>query len=108
MQNQKDVEALNKRISQAIKEEGLSTRLGMKFVGRVVSTKRRKTVTILIDRTNYLQKYSRYAKVRSKIQVHVPEGIEIKEGDIIEAAPTRKISKTKSAVVVRVLKRVNQ
>ena len=99
------LEEINKKIREAIAKEGISTRKGMKFVGRVSSIKAKKTATIVIDRTNYLSKYSRYAKFRGKIHVHVPEGVELKVGDTIEAVPTRKISKTKACVVYSILKR---
>ena len=96
---------MNEKIMNAIRKEGLSVRKGMKFVGKVVSLKTRKTAVIEINRTKYLSKYSRYAKVRSKIHVHVPEGVELKEGDIIVAMPTRKISKTKASVVYQIVER---
>ena len=99
------LEEINNKIEDAIKKEGLSVRKGMKFMGRIVSLKTRKTAVIEINRTKYLSKYSRYAKVRSKIHVHVPEGIELKEGDLIVALPTRKISKTKASVVYKVIER---
>ncbi len=99
------LEDLNKKIKESIAKEGISIRKGMKFVGRVSSTKTKKTATISIDKTNYLSKYSRYAKFRGKIHIHVPEGVELKVGDIVEALPTRKISKTKAAVVYSILKR---
>ena len=99
------LEGINSSIKDAIRREGLAIRRGRKFVGKVVSLKTKKTAVILIDSTTYFPKYKRYAKTRRKIHVHVPEGVELKINDVIEARPTRKISKTKSSVVYKILRR---
>ena len=99
-----NVDEVNDALKQKLAEERLLPR-GMKLQGRVVSTKRKKTVTIEREMVKYLSKYSRWAKVRSTISAHVPEGIDLKEGDLVEVAQTRKISKTKSWVVSRLIRR---
>ena len=99
------MEDINKMLADAIKKEGLSVRKGTKIIGRVVSTKTKKTATLVVDEAKKVSKYDRYARVRRKIHVHVPEGIELKENDIVEARPTRKISKTKAFVVYRIIRR---
>ena len=49
--------------------------------GKVVSTKMTKTVTVERDYLNYLPKYTRYEKRRSRIMAHSPPCLEVHEGD---------------------------
>ncbi|RME79526.1 MAG: 30S ribosomal protein S17 [Methanobacteriota archaeon] len=98
------IEDINKQLEQGLKQESLLPR-GMYITGRVISKKRRKTVTVERELVKKIAKYSRWAKVRSKIAAHVPDNVDIKEGDFVEIGQTRKISKTKSWVVTRVIKR---
>ena len=74
---------------------------GTVFKGRVVSAKSKNTAVIEISRLHRVRKYERLEKRRSKIHVHVPPCMQVKEGEIIEAAECRKISKTKSHVLVK-------
>ncbi len=94
---------INKMLEAGMREEHLLPR-GMKLYGTVVSTKRKKTVTVERQLAKYLGKYKRQALTKSKIAAHVPGGVQLKEGDVVEIQQTRKISKTKSWVVTRVLK----
>lgn len=84
-------------------KKNVSTR-GRQFVGKVVSAKAQKTVTVVWPRLCYVPKYERYEKRRTKIHAHVPEGIKVKEGDKVNLVETRPISKTKHFVVVGVVK----
>ncbi len=72
------------------------------FSGKVISDKANKTVTVEILSTKKNPKYERYEKVKSKIAAHNPESINAKEGDIVKIGETRKISKTKSFIVLEV------
>ena len=99
-----EIESINNKLADALKAERLATR-GMRLVGRIVSTKMRKTVTVEREIVKFLKKYKRWYVDRSKIHAHVPGDIELSEGDIVEIAQTRKISKTKAWVVTKVLKR---
>lgn len=76
---------------------------GAVMSGIVVSTKAKKTAVVQVDYTRKVSKYGRLEKRRSKIHVHVPDGIEVKEGDTVDFSECRKISKTKSHVVTKVL-----
>ncbi len=76
---------------------------GNVFEGKVVSAKSNKTVTIERELTHYISKYERYLKIRSRIKAHNPESINAKEGDIVTVGETRRISKTKSFVVIKIL-----
>jgi len=86
---------------------GFSVR-GSIFTGKVISTRAPKTVTVERKTIRHIPKYERYKKSKSKIKAHLPENIEIKEGDIVKIGETRKISKTKSFVVLEVIKKGEQ
>jgi len=76
---------------------------GRTFVGKVISAKMYKTVTVEFDRINYIQKYERYEKRRTRIKAHNPECINAKEGDIVKIKECRPLSKTKKFVVIEVI-----
>ncbi len=88
----------------AKKEEKYPIR-GNIFEGKVISAKANKTVTVERMLSHYLPKYERYKKVRSKIKAHNPQSINAKEGDVVRIGETRRISKTKSFVVMEVLEK---
>lgn len=73
------------------------------FEGKVVSAKANKTVTVERELIQYLPKYERYKKIRSRVKAHNPVSISAKEGDWVKLGETRRISKTKSFVVMEVL-----
>jgi small subunit ribosomal protein S17 len=73
------------------------------FEGKVISAKADKTVTVERELIQYLAKYERYKKIRSRVKAHNPASINAKEGDIVKIGETRRISKTKSFVVMEVL-----
>ena len=77
---------------------------GAIFRGKVVSAKPEKTVIVERTLIQKVPKFERYIKVRSKIAAHNPECINAKEGDYVEIGETRKLSKTKNFVVLRILK----
>jgi small subunit ribosomal protein S17 len=74
------------------------------FIGKVVSAKANKTVTVEREITHYVRKYERYKKVKSKIKAHNPEN-KAREGDTVRIGETRKISKTKAFVVIEIIGR---
>jgi small subunit ribosomal protein S17 len=81
---------------------GLSVR--RKFLdGKVVSTKMTKTVTVERDYLQYVRKYTRYEKRRSRIMAHSPPCLEVHEGDRVKVAECRPISKEVAFVVVEKL-----
>lgn len=77
---------------------------GNVFEGEVISAKAQGTITVQRQLTHYVSKYERYKKVYSKIKAHVPQGVEVKEGDKVRIGETRKISKTKNFILMEVLK----
>lgn len=74
------------------------------LVGRVVSDKMEKTVTVLIERK---VKHPMYGKVmvRSKKYHAHNEGNLAKAGDLVEIIETRPVSRTKSWAVTNVLQK---
>ncbi len=76
---------------------------GNVFTGMVVGDKPLKTVKVERTITHYVPKYERYRKVRSRITAHNPECMSAKVGDTVTIEETRKLSKTKSFVVSKVL-----
>jgi small subunit ribosomal protein S17 len=85
--------------SQIAKEEGVNIRGGT-FVGEVQSTKMEKSATVRWEYAEKIPKYERYERRNTKITVHVPDSLEVEEGDQVRVAETRPISKTKSHVIV--------
>ncbi|MFH1664014.1 MAG: 30S ribosomal protein S17 [archaeon] len=74
------------------------------FTGKVTSSKPNKTVIVERILTKKIPKYERYKKTKSKIYAHNPECMNAKEGNTVTVGETRKISKTKSFVVLKVEK----
>ena len=73
-------------------------------VGRVVSDKMDKTVTVLLERQVKHPLYGKYIKRSTKVHAH-DEKNECGEGDVVSITECRPISKTKSWRVVEVLQR---
>ena len=74
------------------------------LIGRVVSDKMEKTVTVLVERK---VKHPMYGKimVRSKKYHAHNEGNAAKAGDLVEIVETRPISRTKTWAVTSVLQK---
>jgi small subunit ribosomal protein S17 len=77
---------------------------GQVITGKVVSDRMDSTVVVGRDYLHYIRKYNRYEKRSSKLHAHNPPCINAKEGDMVKIAECRPLSKTKSFVVVEVLK----
>jgi small subunit ribosomal protein S17 len=75
-----------------------------KLVGRVVSDKRAKTVTVLVERRVTHDLYGKIVGKSRKYHAHDEKG-EFKLGDMVEIAESRPISKTKSWVVTRLVQK---
>jgi small subunit ribosomal protein S17 len=74
------------------------------LVGVVVSDKREKTVAVLVERRVTHELYGKIVARSRKYHAHDEQG-EYKMGDTVEIAEGRPISKTKSWVVTRLVKR---
>jgi len=77
---------------------------GRVLEGTVVSTRMQKSVVVQMTYTKFYNKYDRYARMRSRITAHSTLCIPVKVGDTVRIAECRPLSKTKSFVVVEVLK----
>ena len=74
------------------------------LIGKVVSDKRAKTITVLIERRTKHELYGKIVAKSSKYHAH-DEADEYKNGDVVEIAESRPISKTKSWVVTRLVQK---
>ena len=74
------------------------------LVGKVVSDKRSKTITVLIERRTKHELYGKIVAKSSKYHAH-DEKDEYKIGDVVEIAETRPISKTKAWAVTRLVQK---
>ena len=70
----------------------------------MVSDKRAKTVTVLVERRVKHELYDKIVAKSSKYHAHDEKG-EYKMGDLVEIAEGRPISKTKSWVVTRLVEK---
>ena len=68
--------------------------------GTVASTKMSGTITVERGHLQYLKKYMRYERRRSKILAHSPPCLELKEGDRVRIIECRPISKEVSFVAI--------
>lgn len=72
------------------------------LVGRVVSNKMDKTVTVLVERKVKHPVYAKYMVRSTKLHAH-DQANQYNEGDLVEIAETRKLSKNKSWTVTRLV-----
>ena len=74
------------------------------LVGRVVSNKMQKTVVVLVERRVKHKAFGKIITRSSKYHAHVATG-EFKQGDLVEIAECRPISKTKAWTVTRLVEK---
>lgn len=80
------------------------TKVVRTFVGKIVSDKRAKTVTVLVERRVKHELYDKIVVKSNKYHAHDENG-EYKLGDMVEITESRPISKTKSWVVTRLVEK---
>ena len=73
---------------------------GGQFTGTVVSNKMEKSATVRWEYAENVPKYERKERRNTKITVHVPEDMEVEEGETVRVGETRPISKTKSHIII--------
>ncbi len=76
------------------------------LIGKVVSDKRSKTVTVLIERRVKHELYGKIVGKSSKYHAHDETG-QFKTGDMIEITESRPISKTKNWVATRLVEKAS-
>ena len=77
------------------------------LVGKVVSDKRSKTITVLVERRTKHELYGKIVARSNKYHAH-DERDEYKTGDVVEIAEGRPISKTKSWTVTRLIEKARE
>ena len=77
------------------------------LMGRVISDKMNKTITVLIERRVKHPLYGKYVNKSSKLKAHDEEN-SCKIGDVVTIAESRPISKTKSWKLVKIEERAAQ
>ncbi|PWW45523.1 30S ribosomal protein S17 [Melaminivora alkalimesophila] len=80
------------------------TALKRTLVGKVVSDKRAKTITVLVERRVKHPIYDKIVIKSSKYHAHDENG-EYKLGDTVEIAESRPLSKTKHWVATRLVQK---
>ncbi len=94
---------MDQKVKEWLKQHGLTVR-GQKFRGIVVSMKMKDTAVVEWGREVKVPKYERAYRAKSRVKAHVPPVLSVKPGDLVVIGETRKIAKTKSFVVLEVLK----
>lgn len=83
------------------KSENKTNKLRRPMVGKVVSNKMDKSVSVAIERLIKHPIYGKYIRRTSKIVAH-DESNKCQEGDIVSISPCKPISKNKSWNVVNI------
>jgi small subunit ribosomal protein S17 len=80
-----------------------ATKTERRIVGRVVSNKGDKTITVLVERTERHALYGKLLRRSTKLRAHDEQNV-CKEGDTVAIVETRPLSATKRFRLVEVLK----
>jgi small subunit ribosomal protein S17 len=78
---------------------------GHRVVGRVVSNKGDKTITVLVERIERHPLYGKTLRRSTKLRAHDEQNV-CKEGDLVAIVETRPLSATKRFRLAEVLKTV--
>ena len=76
---------------------------GKTFVGTVVADRMHNTVTVEWERTQYVSKFERYTKKKTKVKAHNPPEMNAKTGQLVRIKETRPISKTKHFIIIEII-----
>ena len=90
-------------MSQAEAQKPQASRIRT-LTGRVVSDRMQKTVTVLVQRRVKHPVVGKTITLSKKYHAHV-EGGEVRQGDLVEIAECRPISRTKSWKVTRLIEK---
>ncbi|MGL4589501.1 MAG: 30S ribosomal protein S17 [Mycoplasmatales bacterium] len=74
------------------------------YVGRVVSTKMDKTITVLVEGTKAHPVYSKKVKISKKYKAHDEQNIAV-VGDLVRIEECRPLSATKRCTLVEVVQK---
>lgn len=81
-------------------KENFSIR-GKLIEAKIIRMKSKKTAHVEVKTIKFVPKYERYRVKKSTFAVHVPEEITVVVGDVVLCGETRKISKTKSMIIIK-------
>jgi small subunit ribosomal protein S17 len=79
---------------------GSLTVRGRLLSGRAVSTAGKGFAVVQMEYLNRVRKYNRSERRKSRISAHVPQCLEVRDGDVVTIGECRPLSKTISFVVV--------
>src|SRR5690606_505078 len=99
-----EAEGRGRQMSDTATEVAPKAKNTRTLVGKVVSDKRAKTITVLVERRTKHELYGKIVAKSSKYHAHDEKG-EYKLGDLVEIAESRPISKTKSWVITRLVQK---
>jgi small subunit ribosomal protein S17 len=85
-------------------EQATETKNPRRIVGRVLSNKADKTITVSVERSVKHPLYGKYVRRTTKLHAH-DEKNECHEGDLVAIVETRPLSRTKHFRLVEVLER---
>jgi len=74
---------------------------GKLIEAKIIRMKSKKTAHVEIKTIKFIPKYERYLVKKSTFAVHVPEGMDVAVGNTVLCGETRKISKTKSMIIIK-------
>jgi small subunit ribosomal protein S17 len=89
-------------MSEQSQSAGASRDQRRTLIGEVVSTKMQKTITVQVERMYRHAKYGKYLRERKRYHAHC-EDAAVKNGDLVEIASTRPMSKLKRWRLVRIV-----
>jgi small subunit ribosomal protein S17 len=91
-------------MNAAATEQAAPAKNQRKLVGRVVSNKMQKTVVVKVERRVTHPNFGKIITRSTKYHAHVASGA-FDEGDLVEIAECRPISKTKAWTVTRLVEK---
>lgn len=100
------LETAETNTNETTKEDSTNTRARRKTrIGKVVSDKMDKTITVLVERRLKHPKYGKYVKSTKKYTAH-DEKEDCNEGDTVKIMETRPLSKRKRWRLIEIIERV--
>ncbi|MDE2150166.1 MAG: 30S ribosomal protein S17 [Gammaproteobacteria bacterium] len=83
-----------------------NTRVQRRVVGRVISNKAAKTITVLVERRVRHPLYGKYMRKSTRLHAH-DENNDCREGDLVAIVETRPLSATKRFRLVEIIERAD-